>query len=75
MASDDAPVPAGHPEAVNDNNAPNGSPRPDVLRDSKVEAALTQIAQAIGRHLARDALRGMRADNDNGPASGKDGDS
>ncbi|MCI4590420.1 hypothetical protein MOK15_09970 [Sphingobium sp. BYY-5] len=45
--------------AAND-NGPDGGP-PDV----DVDAALTRIAQAIGRHIARQHIRVRKAANDN----------
>jgi len=65
MGSDDAPVPAGHPDAANDNDAANAPPRAPAPLSPKIEAALRQIAQAIGRHLARETIHDMRACNDN----------
>lgn len=44
---------------VND-NAP-------VLRAAEVDAALARIAEAIGRHIAREHVRVLRAANDNDP--------
>lgn len=44
---------------VND-NAP-------VLRTAEVDAALARIAEAIGRHIAREHVRVLRAANDNDP--------
>lgn len=36
-----------------------------VLRTTAVDAALTRIAEAIGRHIAREHIRALRAANDN----------
>lgn len=38
-----------------------------VLRAGKVDAALTRIAEAIGRHIAREHIRTRNAANDNEP--------
>jgi hypothetical protein len=54
-----------------------GEPRPEprglaandnapVLRAAKVDAALTRIAEAIGRHIAREHIGRREAANDNG---------
>tara|TARA_R110000850_G_C9889648_1_gene458718 strand:- start:556 stop:735 length:180 start_codon:yes stop_codon:yes gene_type:complete len=43
--------------AANDNSAP--------LPPAAVDAALTRIADAIGRHIAREHVRGRKAANDN----------
>jgi hypothetical protein len=60
MAGDDAPEPA--PAVANDNTA--------ALDSAGVDAALTRIAEAIGRHIAREHLRSLNAANDNDGASG-----
>lgn len=39
-----------------------------VLRAGQVDAALTRIAEAIGRHIAREHIRARKAANDNEPA-------
>lgn len=36
-----------------------------VLRTTAVDAALTRIAETIGRHIAREHIRALRAANDN----------
>lgn len=46
------------PGAANDNAG---------LRGAEADAALTRIAEAIGRHIAREHIRKRRAANDNGP--------
>ena len=38
-----------------------------VLRAEQVDVALTRIAQAIGRHIAREHIRTRNAANDNEP--------
>ncbi|WP_039574921.1 hypothetical protein [Sphingopyxis fribergensis] len=38
-----------------------------TLRTADVDAALTRIAEAIGRHIAREHIRTLRAANDNDP--------
>lgn len=58
---EDDPLPKGHIAPAND-NAP-------VLRSAKVDAALTRIAEAIGRHIAREHIRARKAANDNAPVS------
>jgi len=45
--------------AANDNGPANDPPGVDV------DAALTRIAEAIGRHIARQHIRACRAANDN----------
>lgn len=54
---EDDPLPKGQIAPAND-NAP-------VLRVAKVDAALTRIAEAIGRHIAREHIRACKAANDN----------
>jgi hypothetical protein len=56
MAKDDAAGP-GRPIIANDNGP--------VLDPAAVEAALDRIAEAIGRHIAREHIRARRAANDN----------
>lgn len=59
MERDDAPVSLGrHPVPANDNHAP---------LSPEAEAALTLVARAIGRQLAREAMRAAQAANDNDP--------
>jgi hypothetical protein len=50
--------------AANDNDPVSEPP------DIDVKAALTHIAEAIGRHIAREHIRALRAANDNEPGSG-----
>ncbi|WP_276327382.1 hypothetical protein [Sphingopyxis granuli] len=38
-----------------------------MLRAAEVDAALTRIAEAIGRHIAREHIRALCAANDNDP--------
>lgn len=38
-----------------------------VLRAEQVDAALTRVARAIGRHIAREHIRTRNAANDNEP--------
>lgn len=45
--------------AANDNDA-----APDPIA---IDAALTRIAEAIGRHIAREHIRARKAANDNEP--------
>ncbi len=59
MAGDDAPGPA--PAVANDNAV--------SLDPAGVDAALTRIAEAIGRHIAREHIRARKAANDNDGAS------
>ena len=48
--------------AANDNDNDN-----DIAPDPvAVDAALTRIAKAIGRHIAREHIRARKAANDNG---------
>lgn len=54
---EDDPLPKGNIAPAND-NAP-------VLRSAQVDAALTRIAEAIGRHIAREHIRVGKAANDN----------
>jgi hypothetical protein len=56
---EDDPRPGPDVVPAND-NAP-------VLRAAKVEAALTRIAEALGRHIAREHIRARKAANDNEP--------
>ncbi|KGB55022.1 hypothetical protein FG91_01651 [Sphingopyxis sp. LC81] len=58
MQEDDAPR-ARPVTAANDNDV-----APDPVA---VDAALTRIAEAIGRHIAREHIRVRKAANDNEP--------
>ena len=60
---EDDPLPEGNIAPAND-NAP-------VLPAAQVEVALTRIAEAIGRHIAREHIRARYAANDNGPCGKK----
>lgn len=60
---EDDPLPKGHIAPAND-NAP-------VLRATQVDAALTRIAEAIGRHIAREHIQARKAANDNEPVGKK----
>lgn len=60
MREEDAQRP-GRFTAANDNDAA-GDP-------IAVDAALTRIAEAIGRHIAREHIRARKAANDNQPIS------
>ena len=42
-----------------------------VLRAADADAALTRIAEAIGRHIAREHIRARRAANDNHADKGR----
>ena len=42
-----------------------------VLRTTAVDAALTRIAEAIGRQIAREHIRALRAANDNEASKGR----
>ncbi|MGQ3081298.1 MULTISPECIES: hypothetical protein [Alphaproteobacteria] len=56
MKKDEAP--RSQPlKAANDN--------PAALAPAAVDAALTRIAEAIGRHIAREHVRARKAANDN----------
>lgn len=56
MQEDDAPR-ASHFTAANDN---------DVVSDpAAIDLALTRVAEAIGRHIAREHIRARKAANDN----------
>jgi len=59
METGDGAAPSDRLRAANDNE-----PVSD-LSGMSVEAALTHIAQAIGRHLARQHIRARKAANDN----------
>ena len=56
---EDGPLPKGAVVPAND-NAP-------ILRAAQVDAALTRIAEALGRHIAREHIRVGKASNDNEP--------
>jgi hypothetical protein len=60
MKEDDAPRPRPI-EAANDN--------PAALDPVAVDAALTRIAEAIGRLIAREHIRARKAANDNQPVT------
>lgn len=61
MSGDDAPEPLA-PAVANDNAV--------SLDPAGVDAALTRIAEVIGRHIAREHIRARKAANDNGGDSG-----
>ncbi len=42
-----------------------------VLRAADTDAALTRIAEAIGRHIASEHIRALRAANDNEADKGR----
>ena len=56
MREDDAP--RDGMVAANDNG---------IVDPAAVDAALTRIAEAIGRHIAREHIRARKAANDNEP--------
>lgn len=58
MKKDEAPR-SGPVTAANDN--------PAALDPAAIDAALTRIAEAIGRHIAREHIRERKAANDNDP--------
>ena len=60
MPEDDAPR-VRPVTAANDNGATS----------DPVDAALTRIAEAIGRHIAREHIRELRAANDNEACKGR----
>lgn len=62
MRKDDVPEPCPI-AAANDN--------PTALDAAAVDAALTRIAEAIGRHIAREHIRARDAANDNDAPSKK----
>src|SRR3546814_13874835 len=62
MHGDDA-QPEGAVAPAND-NAP-------VLRTAAVDAALTRLAEAIGRHIAREHIRELSAAKDNEACKGR----
>ncbi|MBE1525942.1 hypothetical protein GGC65_000398 [Sphingopyxis sp. OAS728] len=64
MAGDEAPRP-DHLTATNDNE--------QGLGRVQVDAALTRVAEAIGRHIAREHIRSRRAANDNEPPENTNG--
>ncbi|CAN5414831.1 hypothetical protein BH11PSE5_BH11PSE5_07810 [soil metagenome] len=61
MKEDDKEAPTDRLTAANDNEPHTQSPAIDV------DAALTRIAEAIGRHIARQHIRARTAANDNAP--------
>lgn len=56
---EDDPLPKGAIAAANDNTP--------MLRAAQVDAALTRIAEALGRHIACEHIRARKAANDNEP--------
>ena len=64
MAGDKAPR-SDHLTAANDNE--------QGLGRAEVDAALTRVAEAIGRHIAREHIRARMAANDNEPAENTNG--
>ncbi|EZP84339.1 hypothetical protein BV97_00090 [Novosphingobium resinovorum] len=65
MEKGDDAAPPDRLRAANDNEPDTRPPALDV------EAALTRVAEAIGRHIAREHIRARRAANDNGPETSK----
>lgn len=61
MEKGDDAAPPDRLTAANDNGPVTEPPGVDV------DAALTRIAQAIGRHIARQHIRARKAANDNEP--------
>jgi hypothetical protein len=61
MEKGDDAAPPDRLRAANDNEPDIRPPTLDV------EAALTRIAEAIGRHIAREHIRARKAANDNEP--------
>lgn len=61
MKKDDDEAPDHRLVAANDNGVVTEPP------DMDVEAALTRVAEAIGRHIARQHIRARTAANDNQP--------
>jgi hypothetical protein len=59
---------AGQPDRLRAANDNEPGARPPAL---DVEAALTRIAEAIGRHIAREHVRARNAANDNEPETSK----
>ena len=59
MEKDDDAAPLDRLRAANDNDLDNCPPALNV------DAALTRIAEAIGRHIARGHIRARKAVNDN----------
>lgn len=64
MAGDKAPRP-DRLTAANDNE--------QGLGRAQVDAALTRVAEAIGRHIAREHIRARLAANDNEPSENTNG--
>jgi hypothetical protein len=64
MAGDEAPR-RDRVTAANDND--------QGLGRAEVDAALTRVAEAIGRHIAREHIRYRQAANDNEPAENTNG--
>jgi hypothetical protein len=65
---DDAALP-DRLAAANDNEPAADPATMPVTMD--VDAALTRIAEAIGRHIARQHIRALKAANDNEPETGE----
>jgi hypothetical protein len=65
MERDDDTAPPDRLRVANDNEPDIRPPALDV------EAALTRIAEAIGRHIAREHVRARKAANDNEPETSK----
>ncbi|MBB4148067.1 hypothetical protein N5J77_21075 [Sphingobium yanoikuyae] len=65
MEKGDDAAPPDRLRPANDNEPAQQPP------DIDVEAALTRIAEAIGRHIAREHIRAWRAANDNEPETSK----
>lgn len=64
MAGDKAPL-SDRLTAANDNEKGLGR--------AEVDAALTRVAKAIGRHIAREHIRARLAANDNEPSENTNG--
>ncbi len=65
MEKGDDAAPPDRLRAANDNEPDTRPPALDV------EAALIRVAEAIGRHIAREHIRARKAANDNGPEASK----
>ncbi|MEC3910420.1 hypothetical protein U5A82_07980 [Sphingobium sp. CR2-8] len=61
MEKGDNAAPPNRLTAANDNGTGTEPPSVDI------DAALIRIAEAIGRHIARQHIRACRASNDNEP--------
>jgi hypothetical protein len=55
-------------EPKDPNSRPQGAGKDDSAQDAPIDPRLLSIARALGRQIAREYLKTLRAANDNDPA-------